>query len=63
MAGIKGKAWEGKGLHTSIRRFTMPKLSSDLVSSLAAHAAGGIRGGILMAGLPSDAGKSISARL
>ena len=54
---------ERKGLHTSIRRFTVPKLSSDLVSSLAAQAAGGIRGGILMAGLPSDAGKSMSARL
>ena len=48
---------------TSIRRFTVLKLSSDRVSSLAAHAAGGSRGGILMAGLPSDAGRSMSARL
>lgn len=52
-----------RGSLTSIRRFTVLKLSSDRVSSLAAHAAGGSRGGILMAGLPSDAGRSMSARL
>lgn len=52
----------GKGL-TSILRFTVLKLSSDRVSSLAAQAAGGSRGGIRMAGLPSDAGRSMSARL
>ena len=54
--------WRWKGL-TSILRFTVLKLSSDRVSSLAAQAAGGSRGGIRMAGLPSDAGRSMSARL
>ena len=49
--------------HTSIRRLTVAKLSSERVSSFAAQAAGGSSGGMRMAGLPSEAGRSMSARL